>query len=457
MRPACLVSAALCALTPSCTDPLPGGLGTRHQELKVCADGPTVDGIDVSKYQGQIDWPKVAASGVRFAFVRVSDGLEYRDEFFAANWAGTRSAGIIRGAYQFFRPGQDAVAQADLLLSTMGPLEVGDLPPVIDVEATDGQPASVIVAKMRHWIDRVEERLGVKPIVYTGKYFWNDSVGSDDFASYPLWIPQYGPTCPDLPNPWTRWVFFQTSATAKVTGITGNVDSDLFNGSLDDLHAFTVQVATACDPVPAAGRIVDDHETCFVAGGDPVYIRHEAVGHGGSLQWTYTTASDQAANFGQWNVSFLEAGNYRLEAYTPAPFAQSRLATYLIQHAGTADAVEFDQTKIDGWSALGDFWFAKGGDQWIRLDDNTGEPRTAEVKLALDALRVTRISEPQPDAGIGAKDAASYSDAGAEADPPEEGCDCRVGGRRHGSITAWPVIGTCFLIIRKHRQSRRPR
>lgn len=201
----------------------------------VCARGTTLEGIDVSSWQGTIDWRAVARAGKVFAIVRVGDGL-YEDPRFDENWAGARAAGLIRGAYQYFRPGRDANAQADIMIRRMGTLGPGDLPPVLDVEATDGQPASVIIAKIRTWIARLRAATGRTPIIYTGKYFWNDNVGTTEFASNPLWIAQYGPTCPDLPRAWDDWVMWQYSSTGRVAGISGNVDLDRFNGTMEDLR-----------------------------------------------------------------------------------------------------------------------------------------------------------------------------------------------------------------------------
>jgi lysozyme len=424
-------------------------LGERHHALKVCADGPTVDGIDVSKYQGTIDWNQVAASGIHFAFIRVSDGLTYKDATFAENWAGAREAGVYRGAYQFFRPGQDAVAQAQLLLSIMGPLGPGDLPPVIDVEDTDGATATTIVAQIHQWIDTVEAATGVMPIVYSGKYFWNDNVGSGDFVDYPLWIPQYGPTCPDLPSPWTRWLFFQTSATGRVPGITGAVDTDLFNGSLEDLAQVAVGEPLVCATVPAAGRVVDDSEPCFVAGGDAKYIRHEAAGVGGSLKWTYTTDSASAANYGVWSLSFAEAGRYVIDVSTPAPFANSKQALYQIEHRGQIDTVRLDQSLVDGWSRLFELEVEAGGNQWIRVDDNTGEPRATETQLVFDAIRLTRADLPSPDAGLEV-DAGEEVSGSAE----DDAGGCRVG---RGGASPWVLVPLFWCWLRRKTSQSSPR
>ncbi len=219
--------------------------GDPNTRARVCADASTVKGIDVSKWEGAINWPKVKAGGIAFAFARVSDGANTRDATFATNWAGAKSVGIVRGAYQFFRPTQDATTQADLLVAALGGSYTrGDLPPVIDVEDTGGLAAATVAARVRTWVDRVHGKLGVAPIVYTGKYFWRDQVGGPtSFAGNPLWIAQYTTLCPDLPAPWARWTFWQNSETGTVSGISGAVDLDRFNGTLADLHAFANGVA----------------------------------------------------------------------------------------------------------------------------------------------------------------------------------------------------------------------
>lgn len=207
--------------------------------LRVCADGATTKGIDVSKWQGTIDWPRVKADGVHYAFVRLSDGANTRDSKFAANWAGAKAAGVIRGAYQFFRPAQSVTAQADMMIAAIGSYQPGDLPPVIDVEDDGGLAPAALAARVRQWVDRVSGALGVTPIVYTGKFFWRDEVGGPaSFAGNPLWLAQYTSLCPDLPPPWSRWTFWQYTDSGAVAGISGAVDINRFNGSVAQLLAF---------------------------------------------------------------------------------------------------------------------------------------------------------------------------------------------------------------------------
>ena len=126
-----------------------------------CQIGPTTPGIDVSCYQETIDWQRVHRAGIRFAFIRLSDGAAQRDPRFATNWAEARRAGMVRGAYQYFRPDQSIAAQADLMIAAMRDRQHDDLPPVIDVEVDGGLAAPIVAARARAWVDRVRAGLGV--------------------------------------------------------------------------------------------------------------------------------------------------------------------------------------------------------------------------------------------------------------------------------------------------------
>lgn len=216
----------------------PEETGEAASAVTVCADGATVEGIDVSVWQASVDWPAVKQSGITFAIARVSYGTS-KDDWFDTNWSGIRDAGLVRGTYQYFLPDQDAIAQADLMLASIGTLEQGDLPPILDVETMAGQSAATVEAKITAWMAHVEAAIGRKPILYTGKYFWQDNVASGAFSDYPLWIPNYSFDCPNLPDGyWNDWVFFQYTDSGSVSGVDGNVDRNKFNGSMQDLLAF---------------------------------------------------------------------------------------------------------------------------------------------------------------------------------------------------------------------------
>ena len=226
-----------------------GNVGFEAESVR-CAGGATVEGIDVSEWDGHVSWSEVKASGKHFAFARISDGT-YHDKTFDTNWPAMKSAGVIRGSYQFFRPNDDPNTLADIVIAKVGKLGNGDLPVVADMEVTDGVGGATIAARLRTWIARVKAGTGKTPIVYTGKYFWRDDVGSHDFAGNALWIAQYGPVCPDLPAPWTNWKFFQYSDKGHVSGISGDVDLDKFNGTLAELEKFAGGDGGGGSPAPS--------------------------------------------------------------------------------------------------------------------------------------------------------------------------------------------------------------
>jgi GH25 family lysozyme M1 (1,4-beta-N-acetylmuramidase) len=200
----------------------------------VCPAGSVLEGIDVSSHNGIVDWSQVKGSDRAFAFATVSSGLT-PDPSFEMNYAAIKDAGMIRGAIQSFRPGQDPTAQADLLLAKIGAMSPGDLPPVLDVEVTDGQPSATVVSRMQTWIAIVRQATGVNPIVYTGRAFWNGFIGSSSFATNPLFVAAFEVACPNLPNAWQSWQFWQYDL-GSVSGIASLVNLDRFNGSVSDLE-----------------------------------------------------------------------------------------------------------------------------------------------------------------------------------------------------------------------------
>lgn len=227
-----------------------------------CAKSTTLtQGIDVSKWQATIDWKQVKGQGYEFAFIRASDGLNYPDGQFDANWKGAKAAGVLRGVYQFFRPGQDPIAQADLMLaklSAAGWIESGDLPAVIDIEVSDGQSNQTIRNKALSWLTYVEQKTGKKPVVYTSAG-WSAVLGSA-LSAYPLWIANYTGTyqgyCPLMPDGWSTWVFWQYTSKGPVAGVgSKDVDKNVFDGTLAALKAFAQSgtVPPPVNPPPDAG------------------------------------------------------------------------------------------------------------------------------------------------------------------------------------------------------------
>ena len=205
-----------------------------------------LSGIDVSKWQGTVDWKSVRQSGIAFAFARATYGVSEVDSCFNENWQGMQEAGIVRGAYHFFLSADDPAQQAEFFIRTVGSLSPGDLAPVIDVEA-DGGTDGDYVASVKVWLSTVEQGLGRRPIIYTAPSFWNENF-TGGFGSYPLWVAEYGVTSPKAVNGWANWTFWQYSSTGKVAGVNTSVDLDEFNGSSQELAAFVnSSIVTASD------------------------------------------------------------------------------------------------------------------------------------------------------------------------------------------------------------------
>ena len=220
---------------------------TLYEVLSEATSG-NVEGIDVSHYQGAIDWRKVAEAGKVFAFIKATEGRGFVDSAFDANWEGARAAGVLRGAYHFFRPGEDALAQAQLFLSKLD--SKGDLPPTLDVETASGVSAPAIAAGVAAWVDYVATNYA-RPLIYASPSFWNalPSVGIETAAD--LWVAEWNVGAARSIGAWQGWSFWQYSERGAVPGIAGSIDLDRFNGSLDDLHAYLTRSGGASSPAPA--------------------------------------------------------------------------------------------------------------------------------------------------------------------------------------------------------------
>jgi lysozyme len=196
-----------------------------------------IQGIDVSRWQRDVDFGKVAAAGIEFCFCKATEGLSHIDAKFAANWPAIAGAGLIRGAYHFGRPGSDAAGQADFVFDTVRPV-AGDLPIVLDLEEDDGLKPPEIRDWTEAFVARLRERMGAPPIIYTGLYFWRDEAGNGAALDCPLWLAAYvdDPT-KYVPKAWEQWSFWQYTSKGSVPGVRGNVDRDAWHGDRASLDA----------------------------------------------------------------------------------------------------------------------------------------------------------------------------------------------------------------------------
>lgn len=195
-------------------------------------------GIDVSHHEGVISWGKVAAAGVKFAFLKASEASTFKDKRYKFNRAECAKNGIPSGGYHFFRPHSPVSNQVNNLVSMVGAMKDGELPPVLDLEVPESWKSLSLKQRLnivRAWLDGVENALNVRPIIYLSSSFAGDVLGSDKFlGNYLLWVANYGRSSPRIPEPWKSgqgYAFWQYSESGRIAGITDDlVDLNWFNG-----------------------------------------------------------------------------------------------------------------------------------------------------------------------------------------------------------------------------------
>ncbi len=234
-----------------------------------------VDGVDLNPDgDGTLTW---AGSGKGFAVIKATQGDYYSDSDFSGNWAALKAAGITRGAYHFFDATVSGVTQANYYLGVIGTLQVGDFPPILDIEcpvsgdtdclgngSSGAASASQITQAMNDFLTTVKTATGLTPIVYSyGSWFSDNGVDTTGLQNYPLWIADYsGSSCFNVPSPWTVATLWQYDSSGTVDGV--NVDDDYFLGTAAQLAAFN-----ATGSLPVDGGVESDsgmdYGTCTVS------------------------------------------------------------------------------------------------------------------------------------------------------------------------------------------------
>jgi GH25 family lysozyme M1 (1,4-beta-N-acetylmuramidase) len=218
------------------------------------AEAARLQGIDVSRFDGVIDWQQVGADGIRFAFVQASRGAGDdcavkphrcgRDGLYDANYANANDSGVRVGAYhRAFVTGRgratlrdDAQAEAEVFIDRVGRLHPGDLRPALDFETPFADvKAEQLRLWARVWLRRVKAALGVKPIIYTNTSSWAATGDTTEFAldGHDLWVANWGVRRPAVPaGDWAGegWSVWQYTSDGSVAGIHGRVDRDVLRG-----------------------------------------------------------------------------------------------------------------------------------------------------------------------------------------------------------------------------------
>ena len=205
-----------------------------------------VHGVDVSRWQGKIDWVTLRSRGANFVYIKATDGGDHLDPKFKDNWRGAHEAGLKRGAYHFFYWCRVASEQADWFIRNV-PKVKGALPPVIDVEwngesSCKRRPSPEKVReKMQVFMDRLEAHYGQRPVIYTAPDFYRDNL-KGAFPNHPFWLRAVAEH-PSKVYPGRNWVFWQYSGSGLSQGVKGKIDLNAFRGDEANWHKWLAQVA----------------------------------------------------------------------------------------------------------------------------------------------------------------------------------------------------------------------
>lgn len=197
-------------------------------------------GIDISRYQGEINWRKVNLYNkkfpLQFVFINATAGSEKKDARFDKNWKLAKQNNFICGAYHYYRPNENSIDQANNFINSVN-LQKGDLPPVLDIEnVSENQSIENLKVGLKRWLSIVRRHYKVPPIIYTSEKFYNDYL-KQDFKGYNFWIANYNFNIKYIKE---DWLFWQFSKKARIEGIKENVDINIYNGTPKMLQYLTI-------------------------------------------------------------------------------------------------------------------------------------------------------------------------------------------------------------------------
>lgn len=192
----------------------------------------SVHGIDVSHYQGNINWEQIVQNKkIKFVYIKATEGNDYRDKYFQRNWEEASKAGIYKGAYHYFTTKSSGIEQAKNYIEVV-PAESGCMPPVIDIEE-DGVEKDVFKKNLTDYINMIEKKYQQKPILYVVYPLYDEYI-KGDFEEYTIWIRDI--VIPPSLSDGRQWLFWQYSNRGRFKGENMYYDLNVFNGNIDELE-----------------------------------------------------------------------------------------------------------------------------------------------------------------------------------------------------------------------------
>lgn len=218
-------------------------------------------GLDVSKWQGAMDWQKARQAGCRFVYLKATEGTAYQDPTFLDNQENARAKGFLVGPYHFVHPGMRADDQVANIVKTVDPVKAYlHMPIALDCEAHDQQDRDVITAVIQNMAKALEKHYGRKPAIYTRASWWDyNTLPWSGWAQFPLWVAHWDISKPTLPRDWkaSTWTFWQYSGGNNGRGAeygasgSKSIDLNAFPGDYDALVKWCSLGIPPVDPPPA--------------------------------------------------------------------------------------------------------------------------------------------------------------------------------------------------------------